>query len=82
MAKFYWDSPELQQPLWETSQLDKIIHLKSTLESEFAQSKQREYFICHAEASSRRQDSKIVSLKVLLRRLMRKMQEGSKTKNS
>ena len=44
--------------------------------------KQREYFTWHAEASSRLQDSKTVSLKVLLQTRVKNMQEGPKTKDS
>ena len=56
---------ELQWPLWGTFQLDKIIYLRSALESKGSQIKQIEwniYFNWYAEASKRLQYSKIASL--------------------
>lgn len=68
-------------------QLDKIIHLRSVLESQFSQSKQTEwdtYFNWYAEASTRLHDSRMTSLKDLLQKVNEKLrtQDVPKVKDS
>ena len=68
---------ELQWPLWGTFPLDKIVHLRSALESQGSQIKQTEwhtYFNWYAEAFKRLlQDSKVASLKNLLQKANEKL---------
>ena len=60
MAEFYYDHLESQWSLWGTLQLDKVIHLRSVLESKSSQVKHTQwdtYFNWHVEASKRPQNS-------------------------
>lgn len=41
MAKYYLDNPESQWPAWGMFQLDKIVHLRSRLESKGSQIKKQ-----------------------------------------
>lgn len=68
------------------SQLEKVIHLRNSLESKSSQTKQREwdiYFNWHAEGSKSFQDSKTDLLKESLQKGNKKLntQELPKTKD-
>ena len=66
----------LQWPLWGKFQIDKIIHLRSTLENKGSQIKQTEwdiYFNWHIEASKMIQNSQIASLKDSLKKVDEKL---------
>lgn len=67
MATFFFskNNLELQRPMWETFQLDKITHLRNTRESKGSQiePQKRMPTLIGMQASKRLQDSKIASLK-------------------